>query len=106
MNDIIVNPNKFQGMITSYDKKENKYDLNINSSIIISSVDSVAVLGIEIESRLNFEKHVATIISFYQGKSRQYNLLYILYIYIYMCMYVCIYICMYVCMYVCTCICI
>ena len=97
MNDIIVNPNKFQGMITSYDKKENKYDLNINSSIIISSVDSVAVLGIEIESRLNFEKHVATIISFYQGKSRQYNLLYILYIYI--CMYVCMYMYMYIIMY-------
>ena len=97
MNDIIVNPNKFQGMITSYDKKENKYDLNINSSIIISSVDSVAVLGIEIESRLNFEKHVATIISFYQGKSRQYNLLYILYIYIYM--YVCMYMYMYIIMY-------
>ena len=96
MNDIIVNPNKLQGMITSYDKKENKYDLSINSSIIISSVDSVAVLGIEIESRLNFEKHVATIISFYQGKSRQYNLLYILYIYIYI----------YICMYVCICICI
>ena len=69
MNDVIVNPNKFQAMITSCDKKE-KYDLNINSSIIISSVDSVAVLGIEIERRLNFEKHVATIISFYQGKSR------------------------------------
>ena len=97
MNDIIVNPNKFQAMITSCDKKENKYDLNINSSIIISSVDSVAVLGIEIESRLNFEKHVATIISFYQGKSRQYNLLYILYIYIYM--YVCMYMYMYIIMY-------
>ena len=95
MNDVIVNPNKFQAMITSCDKKENKYDLNINSSIIISSVDSVAVLRIEIDSRLNFEKHVATIISFYQGKSRQYNLLYILYIYIYICMYVCMYMYMY-----------
>ena len=96
MNDVIVNPNKFQAMITSCDKKENKYDLNINSSIIISSVDSVAVLGIEIDSRLNFEKHVATIISFYQGKSRQYNLLYI---YIYICMYVCMYMYMYIIMY-------
>ena len=96
MNDIIVNPNKFQAMITSCDKKENKYDLNINSSIIISSVDSVAVLGIEIDSRLNFEKHVATIISFYQGKSRQYNLLYIyIYIYMYVCMYMYMYIIMY-----------
>ena len=98
MNDIIVNPNKFQAMITSCDKKENKYDLNINSSIIISSVDSVAVLGIEIDSRLNFEKHVATIISFYQGKSRQYNLLYIIYMYIYI--YIYIYICMYMYMYI------
>ena len=77
MNDMIVNPNKFQAMIMSCDKKENKYDLNINNSIIISSVDSATLLGIEIDNKLNFEKHVvATIISFYIFLSRQYSLLY------------------------------
>ena len=29
-----VNPDKFQAMIMSCDKKENKYDLNINNSIM------------------------------------------------------------------------
>ena len=33
MNDMIVNPEKFQAMIMSCDKKEHKYDLNINNSI-------------------------------------------------------------------------
>ena len=42
------------------DKKESKYDLNINKSII-SFVDSVKLLGIEIDNKLNFEKHVSTI---------------------------------------------
>ena len=45
-------------------KKENKYDLNINNPIIISSVDTVKLLGIEIDNKLNFEKHVSTFISF------------------------------------------
>ena len=62
-------------------KKENKYDLNINNSVIISSVDSVTILGIEIDNKLNFEKHVSTIISFYIFSSRQYSLLHI-YLYI------------------------
>ena len=51
-------------------KKENKYDLNINKSIIISSVDSVTNLGTEIDNKLNFEKHVSTIISFFMFLSR------------------------------------
>ena len=63
-------------MIMSYDKKENKYDLNINNPLIISSVEST-LSGTEIDSKLNFEKHVATIISFYIFLSREYSLLYI-----------------------------
>ena len=62
-------------------KEENKYDLNITNSTIISSVDSVTLLGIEIDSKSNFEKHVSTIISFYIFSSSQYSLLYI-YLYI------------------------
>ena len=61
---MVVNPDKSQAMIMSSDKKENKYDLNINNSIIISSVDSVTLSGIEIDNKLNFEKDVSTIISF------------------------------------------
>ena len=60
MNDIVVNPDKFQAMIISCDKKENKYDLNINNSII-SSADSVTILAIEIDNKVNFEKHVSAI---------------------------------------------
>ena len=51
------------------DKKENKHDLNINNSII-SSVDSVTLLGIEIDNKLNFEEHVSTIC---KKASRQLN---------------------------------
>ena len=47
-------------MIMSFDKKENKHELNKNN-LIISSVDSVKLLGIEIDMKLNFEKHVLTI---------------------------------------------
>ena len=77
MNDMIVNTDKFQAMILSCDKKENQYDFIINNLIIISSVDSVTPLGIEIGNKINFEKHVSTIISIYIFLSRQYNLLYI-----------------------------
>ena len=65
----------------SCDIKENKYDLNINNSIIISFVDSVTFLGIEMDNKLNFQKNVATIVSFYIFLSRQYSLFYI-YVYI------------------------
>ena len=40
MNYMTVNPDKFQVVIVSCDKKENKHDLKINNSII-SSVDPV-----------------------------------------------------------------
>ena len=74
---MIVNPDKFQAIIMRRDKKENKYHLNINKSIIISSVDSATLLGIEIDKQLNFEKHVSSIISFYIFLSSRYSLLYI-----------------------------
>ena len=57
---MIVNPNKFQAMIMSCDKKEDKYDLNINNSIIIS----VWLLGIEIDSKLNFESALQLLFHF------------------------------------------
>ena len=60
INDMIVYPDKFQAMILSSDKKEKKYDLNINNSII-SSEKSVTLLGIEIDNKLNFDKQVSNI---------------------------------------------
>ena len=73
MNDMIVNPDKFQEMIKSCDK-------NVNNSIIISYVDSDKFLGIESDKQLNFEKHVSTIIWFY--KFYQGNIVYYIYLYI------------------------
>ena len=60
INDMIVNPDKSQAMILSSDKKEKKYDLNINNSII-SSEESVTLLGIEIDNKLNFDDQVSNI---------------------------------------------
>ena len=78
---MIVNPNKFQEMIMSCDKKENKCDSNISNSITISYVDFVAFLGIEIHSKWNFEKQVVTIIYFYIC-FYQSNIVYSIYLYI------------------------
>ena len=62
MNDMIINPGKFRAVLMSCDqKKENKYDLNVYNSIIISSVGSVTLLGIEIDSKLNFKNYVSFI---------------------------------------------
>ena len=60
INDMIVNPDKFQAMILSSDKKDKKFQLNINDSTI-SSEESVTLSGIEIHNNLNFKNHVSTI---------------------------------------------
>ena len=44
----------FQAMTKNFDKKEKKNDLNINNLIILSSVDSVTLLGIEIDKKFKF----------------------------------------------------
>ena len=70
MNDVIVNLDKLQQWLWAVIKKEVKYDLNINNSKITSSVDSVTLLGIEIDNQLDFKKRVSTLflfIYFYQG---------------------------------------
>ena len=69
MNDMMVNPHKFQSMITRRQKKENKFFLNMYNWII-SSVDSITQLGIEVHNKSNFEKHVLTI---YRKASRKLN---------------------------------
>ena len=58
--DIIVNPDMLQAMIMSCDKKENKYDLNINNSIM-SPAYPVTLLDNGIDNKLNFKKYVSTI---------------------------------------------
>ena len=74
---MMVNPDKLKTIIMSCDKKkENNYDFSINNSINVSPVDSVTLLGIEIDIQLSFEKHSSTIISFYRFSSRQDSLLY------------------------------
>ena len=60
INDMIVNPDKFQAMILSSDKKDKKFQLNINDSTI-SSEDSITLLGIEIDNKLNFKNHISII---------------------------------------------
>ena len=60
-NAMIVNPQKFQSIIidhckTSYNPKELKIE-----SKTIESQTSVKLLGIEIDSKLNFDSHISTI---------------------------------------------
>ena len=47
----------------------------MNNSVIISSVDYVILLEIEIHNKQNFEKHISIIISFDTFLSKQYSLL-------------------------------
>ena len=82
MNDMIVNPDKFQPMIMICGKMRKQIWLKKNNSKIISSVDSVTLLGIKIGNQSNFGRHVLNIVSFFILLSRQYSLLYI-YIYLY-----------------------
>ena len=59
VNNMIVNPDKFQSIIT--DRKgqtNNPTKLTIDGSEI-SSENSVTLLGLEIDSKLNFDKHVS-----------------------------------------------
>ena len=58
-------------------KKENKYDLSMNNSMIISFVDSATLLGLEIDNKLSFEKHVST---FHVMYFCQRNIVYCIYI--------------------------
>ena len=53
-NNMIVNPNKFQSMIISSKKDLSKSLLNINGVEL-----TMELLGIEIDNKLNFEKHIS-----------------------------------------------
>ena len=60
INNMIVNPDKFQSMIISSKKDLSKSVLNINGVELAMEL-SVKLLGIEIDNKLNFEKHIPNI---------------------------------------------
>ena len=58
---MIVNPEKFQSIIIDRKGKEkNPIELDIDGKII-KSEDSVKLLGLEIDSKLNFEKYISSL---------------------------------------------
>ena len=60
-NNMTVNPKKFQAIIINRHNRSNRNCcLTINASEI-KSKESVTLLGIEIDNKLNFEEHVSTI---------------------------------------------
>ena len=72
-NNMLVNPKKFQVLFLSRNQELITSDilLNINSNSIISS-NWVKLLGIKIDSRLNFESHVSELC---KSAARQLNAL-------------------------------
>ena len=59
-NNMIVNPDKFQTMIITSNKEQNNTPVKINGADITPE-SSVKLLGIEIDNKLNFEKHISTL---------------------------------------------
>ena len=58
---MIVNPDKFQAIILHPKKNQNiQYTLNIGEHTI-TSLNSVSLLGIEIDNQLTFSKHIETL---------------------------------------------
>ena len=58
---MIVSPGKFQTIVVKKNAEmKDSYPLNIND-LTINSENSVKLLGIEIDNRLSFEKHISTL---------------------------------------------
>ena len=57
---MIVNPDNFQSMIISSKKDLSKSVLNINS-VELTMESSVKFIGVEIDTKQNFEKHISNI---------------------------------------------
>ena len=58
---MIVNPKKSQAIIINRQNRSNHNCCLTINNIEIKSKESVTLLGIEIDNKLNFEKHVSTI---------------------------------------------
>ena len=72
LNEMVVNPDKFQSVIIKrFGKLRNSYELLIDNHKI-DSENCVTLLGIEIDNKLNFEKHVTAL---WQKAGRQINAL-------------------------------
>ena len=60
-NNMIVNPKKFQAIIINRQNRSNRNCCLTINNAEIKSKELVTLLGIEIDNKLNFEKHVSTI---------------------------------------------
>ena len=60
-NNMIVNPKKFQTIIINRQNRSNHNCCLTINNVEIKSTDSVTLLGIEVDNKLNVEKHVSTI---------------------------------------------
>ena len=61
-NKMIVDPDKFQAIaIKRSNKMKYSYSLNINQEVI-NSENCVKLLGVEIDNKLSFEKHISTLV--------------------------------------------
>ena len=58
INNMIVNPDKFQSMIISSNTEQSNTPVEING-VSLTPKSSVKLLGIEIDNKLNFETHVS-----------------------------------------------
>ena len=58
-NNMVANPDKFQMMFIGL-KESKRYCLDINGNIIVNT-DTVKLLGVTIDSKLNFRDHVTHI---------------------------------------------
>ena len=58
-NSMIVNPKNFQAIITDRkNQKNNPQKLTIDEKVITSS-ENVTLLGLEVDSKLNFDEHIS-----------------------------------------------
>ena len=61
-NKMIVNPDKFQAIVVKRNNKmKHSYSLNINQKVI-NCENCVKLLGVEIDNKLSFEKHISTLV--------------------------------------------
>ena len=60
-NEMIVNPDKFQAIILNRFGRENKEQMLHFNGVEVKAHNSVKLLGIEIDSNLNFNNHIHTL---------------------------------------------